>query len=239
MGERRSRYTGFLTHIRRFSNHNVEILVVHFYYNTKGGKNVLYHSESHAYVLQPGISNDLRAVVAALRQLLRHYVFNHGCFDCVDLFSDGGPKHFKNCAAIHNDALFAFLLHSLGFNFTHHFFASNHGSGACDADASHFKIQLHNWARSHEKRITAVEELVEHIKVKYLTASILEIPEDLSKISAKDGFPKLKGIRHGYHCFKYGERGVAYAWHTSYDEAAGTAPLCYELRFSEGIQLVF
>ncbi len=64
------------------------------------------------------------------------------CFDCIDIWSDGGPKHFKTrfCQWMWH-ALSELRFHQK--RITHHFFASYHGHSLADAHAAVIKRALH------------------------------------------------------------------------------------------------
>jgi len=166
-------------------------LIVCIYTHSKSGKDGLNRVYRH-FVGEVGNKNDISFVVGCWKILLEEKRFFG--MDNVNIWSDGGPKHFKISANIR------FLL-SLQTAipetiWTYNFFPSYHGCSVCDGVASHIKQQLNRTMRDERVAIRTPEQVVacgnqlQHHEVTLATVT----PTDLSAST-------LKGIKR-YHKFQ-------------------------------------
>jgi len=114
------------------------------------------------YFLPVNQSNNLTAVIACHRD----FFFNpHNSVVAnathIDIFNDGGPKHFKLTGYLaHMSAVSAALTQQQRpKTITQHYFASYHGSGPADAVASHIKRKIHFIRANNRHNISSVQEM--------------------------------------------------------------------------------
>jgi len=101
------------------------------------------------YFLPTDQSNNVTAVIACHRD----FFFNTSneimsSATHIDIFNDGGPKHFKLTAYLAHMSAVSENLGKKKKTLVQHYFASYHGSGPADAVASHMKRKLH-WVRAN------------------------------------------------------------------------------------------
>jgi hypothetical protein len=121
----------------------------------------------------------------------------------MELFSDGGPKHFKITGTM------SFVCHLSAFlniPIIYHFFETNHGHSVCDAAASQAKGSLNVYQRDFQIPVKTPTEIVNVIdQVAYHNASLCPIPE-----WPKEEFTTFRTIR-SYHKFTF-EGGKVHGW---------------------------
>jgi len=114
------------------------------------------------YFLPIAQSNNLAAVIACHRDFFMNPANTFiSTASRLDIFNDGGPKHFKLTGYLaHMAAVSEYLLpHSK--TIVQHYFASYHGSGPADAVASHMKRKLRNIRANYRHNPKTVQEMAQ------------------------------------------------------------------------------
>jgi len=79
----------------------------------------------------------------------------------VDVFNDGGPKHFKLTAYLAHMCAISEIYATQQKSLVQHFFASYHGSGPADAVASHMKKKIHDIRANFRHNPKSVAEMAQ------------------------------------------------------------------------------
>jgi hypothetical protein len=138
------------------------------------------------------VKNDIRFVVSSWLRLISQEFFQS--FENIQIWSDGGPKHFKITAAL---IFFCVLQLETKKKFTYNFFTSYHGHSVCDAMASHIKKKLIKETLNYDLYIDSSEELISIMnQIEGYENKIIDIDEE------KQTCGTLKGIRK-YHKFQF------------------------------------
>jgi len=108
-------------------------------YTSGTGKDGLNRVYRH-FVGKSGNKNDISFVVGAWKILLEENTFQN--MKTVNIWSDGGPKHFK--ISFNMKFLATFQHSNIEINWSYHFFPTYHGCSVCDAATSHAKKKMKN-----------------------------------------------------------------------------------------------
>jgi hypothetical protein len=163
-------------------------------------------------------ANDYHFVLHVWLSLFIHKRFiDH--FDCIDIWTDGGPHHFKTryCQWMWQ---WLSTQRFAGRRISHHFFASYHGHSLADAHAAAIKRILRSeYQRSQLQRISPVLSAIEwgpedamqlgRLLDKAASTQVCVIPHiDRDTALKPDPFPLVHIKRQ--HCFDY-EKGKCYS----------------------------
>lgn len=116
--------------------------------------------------------------------------------ECVEFWTDGGPKHFKTRRSIFFGVCELKSLFRCG-RILWNFFASHHGKSICDAHAAHVKHVLHKLARAGVRSEGAEDFARAAEKVRRTRATSFKF---LNKSNAFD-VTSMQGIK-SFHCFE-------------------------------------
>jgi len=150
--------------------------------------------------------NGISFVVGCWKVLLEEEWFNE--MTRVNIWSDGGPKHFKISA---NIRFLLSLQHAQpDREWSYSFFPSYHGCSVCDGVASHIKQAVNREMRDEHKAIRTPEEVVVvGNKLKHHEVSLATLTS--SNLDANT----LKGIKR-YHKFVTSkDKNIIYAYNNS------------------------
>jgi len=98
---------------------------------------------------RPRMKNNTAFVAAAWNKLFAtEYTFTDMQWNRLDIFSDGGPKHFKTTAHVH---YWCRVKQQLGHDHTirYTFFAPHHGENVCDAASHHAQTVQRSYEADH------------------------------------------------------------------------------------------
>jgi hypothetical protein len=166
------------------------------------------------YFLPKEQSNNITAVIACHRNFFQNpqlsFIFQA---THIDVFNDGGPKHFKLTGYLAHMAKMAELLALRNTTIVQHYFASYHGSGPADAVASHMKRKLRNIRANFRHNPASVKEMAQicaDIENTDLSCAITVPPELLLEESqiAVDTFDGIKA----HHKATFGANQVVALW---------------------------
>jgi hypothetical protein len=150
------------------------------------GENQYFHFVANS----PEESNDYWFLIECWKTLCNLAFF--GAASTINIWSDGGGKHFKLTPTI---TFFNQLAARYGKAIYCNFFASYHGHSICDAAAAHAKNKITMYMRDEKKPIKTPEEIINHIKeIKNVKAQISPNVKRVEKKS-KDIFPTFKQIK--------------------------------------------
>jgi hypothetical protein len=150
--------------------------------------------------------NDIRFVVGAWMRLIRDYLLG---FNTIQIWSDGGPKHFKITACL---VFFSAVQTTLvGKKVVYHFFPSYHGHSVCDGMASHLKKKLKTELMDKNMWIDSSEDLLKIFdRIKEYENYLVDLD------SSKHTCQTLHGIR-SFHMFTFSRSGKIKCFKTSED----------------------
>lgn len=183
------------------------------------------------YFLPANQSNNLTAVIACHRD----FFFNpHNSVVAnathIDIFNDGGPKHFKLTGYLaHMSAVSAALTQQQRpKTITQHYFASYHGSGPADAVASHIKRKIHFIRANNRHNISSVQEMATLCGEIESTdkAIAVVIPPELHEEEASVSVETYTGIKK-FHKATFALGLVVSLW---VDSSSVTPTLCKALQ---------
>jgi hypothetical protein len=161
--------------------------------------------------------NDIKFVVAAWIQMVLQGIFEP--YKSIEIWSDGGPKHFKITASI---VFFGTLQNYFNKKITYNFFTSYHGHSVCDTMASHMKRKLRTEMIKWDLFINTSEELLEIInKINGYENHII----DFEGVIQDTKCGTLHGIRR-YHKFKFDEEKI-YCFSLSEKKSADKEVSCH------------
>ncbi len=152
--------------------------------------------------------NNVDFVTSAWQQLDDKGIFNR--FEDIQIWSDGGPKHFKTNKAL---AFFSLMHRRTLKKLSWHFFASYHGHSICDRHAAHGK-RLIKSAINTGRTPQGVESFAESLNC--LNRTTVEILVDRANPILEVN--KLKGIK-SFHCFQFAGESVYCQRRTLYGAA--------------------
>lgn len=164
---------------------------------------------------QRRMSNNTAFVATAWDKLFEEdFVLSHTHWSRLDIFSDGGPKHFKTTAQLHYWCSVKARL-GAGVTIRYTFFAPHHGESACDAASHHVQTVQHSnealhgqfrvyedFGRLEDPRAARQFFFIERLDDRYLVR-----------------FKPLRGIKQ-YYLLQFIDRSSLYAWRNSAQGAA-------------------
>ena len=135
------------------------------------------------------IKNDIRFVIQAWIQLFNLKVLSH---KEIEIWSDGGPKHFKISSCMYFFSLLNSLLPSTEIYYN--FFVSNHGQSVCDGAAAHLKNEIRNYQAREDKPLLNPGQLL----LLTLKNHHIHILEQIPQIEGNINVKPMKTIRSHY-----------------------------------------
>ncbi len=131
--------------------------------------------EPHYYHFIGGeknVSNNIRFVIIAWIQFMKMEILKE---TDIEIWSDGGPKHFKISSTMY---LFSYLANIYkSKQWRYHFWPANHGHSVCDAAASHLKTAIKSFTTRHHQGITEIDQILS-LKVKnHVFSKLMDIPD--------------------------------------------------------------
>jgi len=177
------------------------------------------------YFLPVTQSNNLTAVIACHRDFFfnpNHEIMTSATH--IDLFNDGGPKHFKLTGYLAHMCALSTLIALDNKTLVQHYFASYHGSGPADAVASHLKRKIHyvraNF-RHNPKTVSEMAQICADIENTDKSTAIV-IPPELLQEEASVSVETFTGFKK-YHKATFGPSQTVSLWATSSSEAPAIA----------------
>jgi len=150
------------------------------------------------YFLPSDQSNNLTAVIACHRDFFFNprntfiYEAKH-----IDVFNDGGPKHFKLTGYLAHMATVFDALQQRAVSLIQHYFASYHGSGPAVAVASHMKRKIRNIRANFRHNPKSVQEMASICSQIENTdkSTAIQIAPDLLSEESSVAVPTFTGIK--------------------------------------------
>lgn len=152
--------------------------------------------------------NDVYFVIAVWEQLLREKVIGDN-IKKIDVWSDGGPKHFKIKECMY---YFSTIKQTYNKQITYNFYESYHGHNSCDAAASHSKKRINKQQRDTNIPIHTAGQLASAINT--LNHHYAQVTPQITKYGWK--VTPIKGIKSFYK-FQFRNTGEIDAYATSAD----------------------
>lgn len=122
----------------------------------------------------------------------------------IEIWSDGGPKHFKITSNLCMWLKIQMQLEQCDIRYN--FFASYHGYSCCDASASHLKRHLISYRRNVSEPIDSVRKFTEVAK----TAPFINLNTITVTLSIRPTPKTIHGIKK-CHSFKFGTSGIIFS----------------------------
>lgn len=129
----------------------------------------------HFIASEKNTTNNIRFVVLAWIQFMKMNILQESE---IEVWSDGGPKHFKISPTMYLFSYLAKIYKSKRWRY--HFWPSRHGHSVCDAAASHLKTAIKSYISCHHQGITDLSQILSlHVKSHqfFILENIPDIPE--------------------------------------------------------------
>jgi hypothetical protein len=166
----------------------VQDLIICCYQYDPNSKDGLKRTYRH-FVGEINESNEIPFVAGSWLQILKEDWFEN--IETVQIWSDGGPKHFKISS---NMKLLKAIQDQHGdIGWIYNFFPAYHGYSVCDAAAAHAKRAINENIRNENRAIRTPEEAVKVINTweNHIATKVSSVDMDFSTIT-------LRGIRSYY-----------------------------------------
>ena len=192
-----------------------DLIVVLYRYDPDADNKEAFSAE-HFIAQTSDNTNDKQFVFGVWQQILEKRLLDG--ISVLEIWTDGGPKHFKIRSVLHFYAFMA-LDHSAIRVYRYNFFVENHGHSVCDGAAGQFKKRLLNVRLTGNlilKDGAAVAEIAKQVKNHSGTVARRqedEIDDDL--LSPMDGMKS-------YYCYHFYplDRSLVEVWAFKYSSDA-------------------
>ena len=139
-----------------FSGGSLQDLIITIYYHDEAESNGIGHIFHHFLASS---SNDLNFVYEVWKEFISEILNCYGPSE-IALWTDGGPKHFKCSRSL---IMWWELSIMNDIKVEYNFFASYHGSNACDGAAAQIKKAVIYYQRDCETLLRNIEDIGELI----------------------------------------------------------------------------
>lgn len=192
----------------QLSEPRTQDLIIVLMFHDPDSETGIKHQYHHFVAESSDISNDIVFVICCWEILAGSILLDD--YEQIDIWSDGGPKHFKISACMQYFSQLQTLRSTQ--KIVYNFFFAYHGHGICDTAASHAKRAMLLHEKNKQEPISNARKAVEIINniPKHYSQLVTPTPE---KIQVKT----MQAIRT-YHKFTFETPGQVNAYKLSKDK---------------------